>query len=51
MSEEPYQRRLIGTLLATTLSGTFAYVVLDQIGAALVCARCVFVSLMLAKNL
>jgi hypothetical protein len=45
------QRDYVGAGLLMLVSGVFAYVVLDQIGAALVCAGCVGVSLLVAKNL
>ena len=45
------RRQIIGAILLSVVSGVFSYVVLDQIGAALVCAGCVFASLIIAKNL
>lgn len=45
------QREYVAAALLMLVSGAFAYIVLDQIGAALVCAGCVGVSLMVANNL
>ena len=50
-SQRPSQREYIGAALLMLVSGVFAYVVLDGISAALVCAGCVGVSLMVARNL
>jgi hypothetical protein len=47
----PSQREYVGAALLMLVSGVFAYVVLDGVGAALVCAGCVGVSLMVARNL
>lgn len=47
----PKQRDYVGAALLMLASGVFAYIVLGQIGAALVCAGCVGVSLMVANNL
>jgi hypothetical protein len=47
----PGGRDYVGAALLMLASGVFAYVVLDQVGAALVCAGCVGVSLMVANNL
>jgi hypothetical protein len=49
--QRPSQRDYVGAELLMLVSGVFAYIVLDQIGAALVCAGCVGVSLMVANNL
>jgi len=50
-SKHPSQREYVGAALLMLVSGVFSYVVLDQVGAALVCAGCVGVSLMVARNL
>lgn len=47
----PSQRDYVGAALLMLVSGVFAYIVLDQVGAALVCAGCVGASLMVASNL
>jgi hypothetical protein len=49
--QRPSQRNYVGAALLMLVSGVFAYVVLGHIGAALVCAGCVGVSLMVANNL
>lgn len=46
-----HQREYVGAGLLIIGSGIFSYIVLDQIGAALVCAGCVAVSLLVANNL
>jgi hypothetical protein len=45
------QRKYVEAAMLMLASGIFAYVALDQVGAALVCAGCVGVSLMVARNL
>jgi hypothetical protein len=47
----PSQREYVAAALLMLVSGVFAYLILDQIGAALVCAICVGMSLMVARNL
>jgi hypothetical protein len=49
--QRPSQRDYVGAALLMLVSGVFAFVVLDQVGAAFVCAGCVGVSLMVANNL
>jgi hypothetical protein len=49
--QRPSQRDYVGAALLMLVSAVFAYIVLGQVGAALVCAGCVGVSLMVAKNL
>ncbi len=44
--KRPSQRDYVGAALLMIGSGVFSYVVMDQIGAALVCAGCVGVSLL-----
>lgn len=44
-------RNYVGAALLMLVSGIFSYVILDQVGAALVCAGCVGASLMVANNL
>jgi hypothetical protein len=44
-------RDYVAAALLMLVSGIFSYVVLDQIGAALICAGCVGGSLMVTKNL
>jgi len=50
-TERPSQRDYVAAALLMLASGVFTYVVLDQVGAALVCAGCVGASLLIAKNL
>jgi hypothetical protein len=49
--QSPSQRDYVGAGLLMLVSGVLAYVVLDEVSAALVCAGCVGTSLLVAKNL
>jgi hypothetical protein len=49
--QRPSQRDYVGSALLMLVSGVFAYIVLGQIGATLVCGGCVGASLIIAKNL